>query len=135
MNERDLLTLRTEILSDPLTRGYAGMSPAQRLTDINTIYRTFTRTSIGADAIRSAIVAAEYIALSTDLKIAVGFALATGSVDLTAGSMERTVLQTAFGAGSDTRAAIIDLVTVEQSRAAELGFGTINIDDMTAAGA
>ena len=53
------LILKPEVLSDPLTRGYSGMTDEQVADDLNTIYRTHDVQSVSSADIYDAIDRAE----------------------------------------------------------------------------
>lgn len=47
--------IRDELLSDPLVRGYSGMTDQQAADDLNTSYRTRNRTSMTGDEVFSSL--------------------------------------------------------------------------------
>ncbi len=57
--------IRDELLTDPLTRGYSGMTDQEAADDLNTSYRTRNRTSMSGDEVAQAAVPADYDALDT----------------------------------------------------------------------
>ncbi len=117
--------LRRELFDDPLTIGYAGMTDAQALasiTDVGTRNKPNRDTLTSAD-IYNVIVRSEYQALSPAEKAELGIILGLGdSIDVSATSKARAALAGMFAAGSDTRPALLALITgLRQSRAVELG--------------
>ena len=110
--------LADEINSDPLARGYSGMSDQQVADDLNTSYRTKNRDRMSGTEIADAIAAADYNALADAQKDRViGL---TNRDSINPFGFSATVMIDVFGAGSDTitalQAARVDSIT----RAAEL---------------
>jgi hypothetical protein len=60
----DYQALNTELTTDPLTRGYSGMTDQQAADDLNTVYRTRDRGSMLGDEIFAATDNAEFVGLS-----------------------------------------------------------------------
>jgi hypothetical protein len=60
----DYVALKNEIDTDPLTRGYSGMTDQQVADDMNTVYRTRNRDSMTGDEIFNAADPAEFAALA-----------------------------------------------------------------------
>ena len=56
--------LQTELTTDPLARGYAGMTDAQAAASLNTVNRTLPRTTIGGNDLLAATTVAELGVLS-----------------------------------------------------------------------
>lgn len=56
-------TIRTEIDSDTLTRGYSGMTDQQVADDMNTEYRTRNRTAMSASEVYNLVDQTEWAAL------------------------------------------------------------------------
>ena len=128
----DLAKLRTELTTDPLARGYAGMSDAQVITSLNTANRTITRSVIPSFEVVNAIVATEYAALTQVQRDAVQLVTGAGNVDAN-NSNVRAIFQNVFGAGTTTRTNLLALPTVSVSRATELGIGEVHTGDVAAA--
>ena len=57
--------IREELLTDPLGRGYSGMTDQQAVDDLNTSYRTRNRTSMTGDEIAQAADPTEYDGLDS----------------------------------------------------------------------
>ena len=60
----DYSILNTELTTDPLGRGYAGMTAEQATDDLNTVYRDKNRTSMLGSEIWENTDAADFAALS-----------------------------------------------------------------------
>lgn len=58
------MTLKTEVTTDPLGRGYSGMSDLEVANDLNTEYRTITRSTVAGYEIFNLTDDAEYAALT-----------------------------------------------------------------------
>jgi hypothetical protein len=56
-------TLETEVQTDPLGRGYSGMTDAQVVTDLNTVYRTRNTPNLSGDEVFAATEPTEFNAL------------------------------------------------------------------------
>ncbi len=135
MNLQEKATLKAELQNDPLSRGYAGMTLAQKVASLNTVNRPAPeRTSVSGSEIFNAIVPAEFSALSAANKDLVRDVFGLGdSINVSTGTNARTVLLNAFGAGTATRTALTALVTQQQSRAAELGLPGVTATDVVEA--
>lgn len=125
--------LRRELLDDPLALGYAGMTDVQALasiTDDGTRNKPDRETLTSAE-IYNVIVRSEYQALSPAEKAELGIILGLGdSINISATSKARTALAGMFDAASDTRPALLALITgLKQSRAVELGIKTSVLDE------
>lgn len=136
--------LKTEILTDPLTRGYSGMSDQQVADDLNTAYRTRPRTTVRAAALFARLVSSEYAAalaagggVGTRNGTMLSHLLGQGEIDPSDANVA-ALITTVFGGGSDTVANITgavgssfpgdDLRVELISRATELGL----LETMTA---
>ena len=120
--------LDSELRIDPLARVYSSMSNAQILTSINTVDRPAPDLTVSSSSeIFEAIVDSEYQLLSDANKDAVRIVLGLGdNVLVGPTSQARSLMLSAFVAGTTTRANLISLVTgILQSRAAEIGLNTV----------
>lgn len=118
--------LKAEIDSDPLTRGYAGMTDAEVADSLNTADRGSFRTGIPAAEIFSALDLTEYGALSGSEREAFALIVALGSIDATDANT-RTLLGTIFPDPSTTRTNLLALAQETVSRGVELGLGAVKI--------
>jgi hypothetical protein len=120
----NITALKNEIDSDPLTRGYAGMTDAQVAADLNTVYRTRNRTSMSGDEIFNSFDATEYNALTQDQKRDLLTLCARDTID-PFGTANVNVITENFGGGSTTAATLNTLRVENVSRADELNLGSI----------
>lgn len=124
-------TLRTELLDDPLARGYAGMSDSAAAVDLNTKYRTRQRTQMDSAEIYENIDTAEFQGKTDAQKVYVRDILGLGTgVHIGAGSKARNVFVAIFGGGSATIINLLAAATEAISRAEELGLGVITAGDV-----
>ena len=126
----DFVALKAELDTDPLGRGYSGMTSQQKADDLNTIYRTLPVDVVSGSDIYNAIDQAEFDALSAGDKEKVDRITSLGDQIVVADAgRARTTLLAVFtaGAGPLTRAALATLKTRAVSRAAELGFGEVGL--------
>lgn len=122
----DIAALQTELTTDPLGRGYSGMTDSQAANSLNTANRDGPdREIVSSHELFEAIVPAEWGSLSAAEKQRVQTILAMGQVNLK-GANTRANLATAFGAGTTTRSNLQALQAGPKiSRAIELGLGTV----------
>ena len=111
--------LKTELMSDPLARGYAGMTHQQAADSLNTANRTQDRSRMESTEVFQAIVVAEFNALTERQKSNIMGILGFGVVDPF--GKEADVFVDHFGAGSSTIQALAGLRRKSVTRAQELG--------------
>jgi len=119
----DIVKLKTEIDTDPLARGYSGMSDAAVAVDINTVYRTVNKDTMTGTEVLNAIVKSEFNALTAENKQLVWDLIHLGT--LNPFGLEASLLTDAFGGGSSTITALAALRKTNVSRAEELGLGHV----------
>jgi len=124
----DLVTLASELSTDPLGRSYSSMSDAAAAADLNTAYRSANRSTMTASEVLNAFDYSEWSALTADQKQLVWNVLHLG--ELNPFGVEATVLVAVFGAGSDTISALAAARVQSITRAAELGLGTVRAGDV-----
>jgi hypothetical protein len=113
--------LRTELLTDPLARDYAGMTDVDVAASLNTKNITVDVREIPpADFLRG-MVKAEWDALSAADRNYLSVLLGNGPIDVSTGTQIRAALLAMFGVGSGTRANLLPLLTKSISRAEQLG--------------
>ncbi len=115
--------LRTELTTDPLSRGYAGMTDAAASTDLNdsTTGRTRSLSTLSSATIYEALDSTEYAALDTGPTATVKDVIGLGpDVQVGPSSHARATLLAAFGAPSTTVANLVAVTTIPISRAEEL---------------
>lgn len=113
------LELWNEINTDPLTRGYSGMTDQQVADDMNTAYRSRNRTTMTASEIINSVNKAEYDALTVDEKGTFWDLLSIG--DLNPFGVEATIMVDLFGGGSTTITTLQAQRVESITRAQELG--------------
>lgn len=125
--------LKTEIDTDPLTRGYAGMSDQQVADSLNTANRD-NWVSLSASQIFEAIDRSEFTALSAGDQGRIDRILGLGSGIQTApGSQARDEMIAVFGGGSTTISNLLAVANPMQTRGQELGIGIIRVGQVTEA--
>lgn len=130
----DYQALWTEISTDPLSRGYAGMTDAEIAESLNTADRTITRDTLGSAEIYEQIVVSEFQALTDGEKTLVRDILGLGgNIQVGPGTKARTVLINVFGAGSQTITDLAAALEQTVSRAAELDLPRIYVHDVATA--
>ena len=118
----DYLVLWNEGRTDPLGRGYSGMTDREIAIDLNTVYRTRMRETLSSAEVYEAIEISEFQALGDVQKVYVRDILGLGDgIRVGSGTKARQMLINIFGAGSDTIAALADILSQNISRATELG--------------
>ena len=124
--------IRDELLTDPLGRGYVGMSDQAAADDLNTAYRTRNRTSMTGDELFQATVPSEFNALSTgsgNNPDNQGHWLSfcgRETIDPFATANEQFVIDL-FGGGSGTVAALQAARVESITRGEELGIGIVKV--------
>lgn len=119
----NLQTLKTELASDPLRRGYSTMDDVAAAESLNTEDRQADRESLDTGLLVASLVDAEYSALGAVAKNYLSLLASAQSVPLTA--TVKANLGRLFPAGSETRANLIALLKRPGSRADELGLGRV----------
>lgn len=123
--------LKTELTTDPLARGYAGMGDEAAAVSLNAPNRTPDRETLDSGLLMSCVVRSEYDALSAADKDYFRQVIAAGSVPIT--SALRQGIGNVFGAATTTRANIIAALKRVGSRAEELGLGSVTTSDVARA--
>lgn len=115
--------LKTELLGDPLGRGYDAMSDQEAAGDLHTAYRTRNRTSMTASEVYNAIDQTEWAALTASQQDEIWNILHLGEVNPF--GREAARFQVIFGSGSATITAL-KVVRVESiTRVVELELGEV----------
>ena len=112
--------LATEVLTDPLGRGYSGMSDLEVADDLNTEYRTRTRATVFGYEIFNETDDAEYAALTDAQKSSWDALCGIEQIDTSNGVAKAREAEL-FGSGTTTRSNLAALKNPVASRAAELG--------------
>lgn len=138
--------LQAEIATDPLGRGYSGMTFEQQVTSLKTVNRTKPRTTVSGRLVWRRINMTEYAAIVADEAAVAKNRALSHLVSLLAGDIEiddaniAALVTNVFGAGSQTIRNLVghaqadngwkgnDLRSEPASRLVELGYS----DSMTA---
>lgn len=120
------MALATEVLTDPLNRGYSGMSDAEVADDLNSEYRTRTRDSVFGYEIFNVTNDAEYNALTDAQKSSWDALCAIEQINTSSGVAKAREAEL-FGPGTTTRSNLIALRIESMSRATELGLGFVKV--------
>lgn len=130
----DYLALKSELAADPAALGYDGKTDAECAALLNDpTKRTRNRQYVNSAEVFEALDPTEYAALSAGNKAAVNLVLGLGERIAVNGANTRAVLLAAFGAGTTTRVNLTALAKEAISRAAELGFGSVEPRHVTKA--
>lgn len=124
----DLVALKAELTTDPLSRGYAAMSDEQAATNLNTPNRNPNRETLDSGLLIASIVRSEYVALTANEKDYVRLIAMAQSLPLTQNL--KSELGAVFGANTQTRANLLALMVRPGSRAEELGLGAVTPSDV-----
>lgn len=120
--------LKAEIDSDPLPRGYSGMTDLQTAADLMTAYRSRDRKRMSGSEIAKSVIASEWTGLS-DVEQQKVLAL-MGVESLDPFGFAKDVLVNSFGAGSGTITALAIARVETVTRANELGLGRVAEGDV-----
>lgn len=119
----DIDKLKTELTTDPLERGYAGMDADTAAWSLNMRDRKRDKTSLTASEVLQAIVPDDLVELSDTDQRRVWDVLHMGTINPF--GVEATIFASVFGTESATITAL-KLIRAEQvSRAEELGFSSV----------
>jgi hypothetical protein len=115
----DYQIIATELTTDPLARGYSGMTDEQVVADMNTVYRQIPRSSMSGDEIFSATDNTEFIGL-TDIKRDLWVSFTGKDFIDPFGSSNVDFVIWVFGGGSTTVSSLQALRQQDVSRSVEL---------------
>jgi hypothetical protein len=126
-----------ELSTDPLTRGYAGMSDSEVVTSLYTVDRTYKRATVSGADLYNAIDETEWQALSADDKATIDRITQLGG-DIQVQNSARVKSQLVGASGifdnqTTTFANFVDLANPACSRVVELGLGDVTEGDVVAA--
>ena len=122
--EMNIDALRTEIDTDPLTRGYAGMSDEQVADSLNNVInRKQNKTAMTASEVFNAIDKTEFDALSNANEAKIWNVLSMGT--LNPFGLEAAIFTDVFSDGSTTITALKAARKTDVSRGVELGLGFV----------
>lgn len=130
----DYLALRNELLNDPLTRGYSGMTDVQAAASLNTANRSISRALMDSAEIFENTDITEFQAKTNAQQATIRDIWGLGAnVRIGVGSKARTVYVNVFGAGSTTITNLAAAANTTVSRAVELGLGYVAPGDVAIA--
>lgn len=124
----DLAALKNELTTDPLTRGYSGMSDEGAAESLNASNRQADRDTLDAGLLVASIVRSEYDSLANAAKDYLRLIAMAQSLPLTA--TLKTELAGIFGVGTQTRTNLIALLKRPGSRAQEMGLGLVTTSNV-----
>ncbi len=112
--------LRDELLTDPLVRGYAGMTDQQAADDLNTVNRTRNRTEMTGDEVFQSIESqAVWVALTANQRLEF-LSLCGRDILDPFGAANVNLVKSIFGGGSATVTALEAARIENITRAEEL---------------
>lgn len=123
--------LKAELTTDPLGRGYSGMTDEQAAVDLNTIYRTQNRELMSSSEVMNAIDITEFNALTAADEALIWNVLSLGEINPF--GVEATIFTNVFGGGSTTITTLSVARQSSVSRAQELGLGAVREGTVTMA--
>ncbi len=128
----NIVALAAELTTDPLARGYVGMTDAEVSASLNTQNRSLVLTNMSGDQIFAQTDTTEFAAL-TDLKKQLWMAFCARDVIDPFGGANVAFVQFIFGGASATVASLDAARTLEnnQSRAEELNLGSVSVGAVT----
>lgn len=118
--------LRTEIINDPINRGYSNMNDEEVVDSLtNTIDRVINRNSISPREMQAAVIGSEFNTLSAGKQRA-WIAILSDSIDP---NNANTISQIAaiWENGTSTRVNLLTLKTETVSRLVELDLGKVKV--------
>lgn len=117
--------LKDELDTDPLSRGYSGMTDEQVSASLNTADRTRSVASVPSTDIYDALDPAEYAAASASEKSMLSDIFSLPDVRMQGNTF--TVLLSVFRDGSTSRDNLEALASLSTSRAVELSLGRVKV--------
>lgn len=118
----DYQALNTELTTDPLTRGYSGMSDSEAADDLNSVYRTLPVDTVSGSDIFNVTDDVEYGALTAEEQNRWVNMCGVQEIDVASG-VAKSLEAELFGGGTTTRSNLAALKTRDVSRATELELG------------
>jgi len=120
----DYQALKTELDTDPLTRGYSGMTDQEAADDLNVVYRTLPVDTVSGSDIFNNTDDVEYGALTAEEQNRWVNMCGVETVDVASG-VAKSLEAELFGPGTDTRTNLAALKMRDVSRGVELGLGEV----------
>jgi len=122
-------TLQTEINTDPLGKGYSGMTDTQVRDSLNTEDRTANRSSLTGDEIFGATDNTEFVGLTDHQRVLWVSFTSKDTIDPTS-SVNIAFVDYVFGTSSTTKSNLQTLRQTLISRVTELGLPTPTTADV-----
>jgi len=113
--------MKSEILTDPLVRNYAGMTHLQVLASLNLLNRSRNKTSMTGREVKAQVVDAQYDVLTDGQKSQ--FLALTSSDDLDPFGLPANVIKDIFGPAATTTTNLATARVETVSRLTELKLG------------
>ena len=127
----DYVALKNELDTDPLVRGYSGMTDQEAADDLNSVYRTRNRSFMTGKEVKDRIDTAEWAGRS-DAQKQIVLSLVTRD-DLDPFGIDATIFQDAMSGATATLASLLAYRVEDISRAEELNLGFVRAPDVDAA--
>jgi hypothetical protein len=127
----DIERLRIEITTDPLARGYSGMTNLQVADNMNVVDRTTNKTTMTGTEVMNAINKTEFNALTAANRQMVWNIIHMGNINPY--GIEADLFIDMFGGGSTTITTLAALRKNDVSRGQELGIGNVREGDVEGA--
>jgi len=124
-----IAALKAEITTDPLARGYSGMTDQQVVDSLHVQDRSQNLASLTGDVMFQQTDATEFAAL-TDVKKQLWLAMCGRSDIDPFAAANVAFVQWVFGAGSTTITALSAARTIAVDRATELGLGLVRVGEV-----
>ena len=121
----DIAALASELATDPLTRGYSGMTDVEAAASLNTADRTTNKASMTASEVYNAIDVTEWSALTDTQREEIWNILHLGTINPF--GLESDRFTTIFPSPGDTLTALAAARKNDVSRAVEIGFGVVKV--------
>ena len=118
----DYQALKTELTTDPLGIGYAGMTNAQAAAALINTTRQIERDYISNTELYEAVVDSEFTALAGAAQTRVRDLYNLDQIPAKTGSRARAVLLALFGAGTQTRTKLANLARIDIRRCDDIGW-------------
>lgn len=131
----DLSALHTELTTDPLTVGYAGMTPTQVVASLDAVNITvpINPLVVSGSVIFNNIVPGEFRALGAASQQSVRDVFDLGAaIDVSAGTQTRSILLANFASGTTTHSNFVNLAITQVSRAFQINCLGVTVNDVIA---
>lgn len=124
----DYAALKTELETDPLVRGYSGMTDQQIADDMNTVYRTGTVTELSASQLFEAIEDSDWDTRTADQREKIKTILSLGdNIQIAPGTKARAMMASALTGATASLANLGSLESPPISRAVEVFGAAVDV--------